>query len=837
MTLLGMIIWQNKKMFLFLHVMKRFYSILLIFALLVGAATLYSCQEQPAGGGQTEVPGGGNEGGGETPTPEPELGGPEPIDHSNVPTPIVWGVDKAEPVVASDGVAIQVMAKENRNIKFACRPGLRAKSFRLDVYPLSVLFNALMERMNTENMPLTTPATQVQIEGWIREFMFAEGGNAGYIFSEDSEVNYNNMVFDWANSEYMQVDIVPDCEYVIVAVACADVEGSASEQLEMTLCYVRTPSGELVGEPGVGIDVQTWTDRFVVTFTPDDDCHYFYYLYSMEADLLPYINHYGEQLYRDYMRSHMVGAEISRDDLDYHRLGLSGFPVGVDTTFMVTAIGTDVYGTPAKKHSSQTFKLKEVPESAAAPAVDVTIDLDHVGSNMAWFSADMSANTRAMFYRMYTAEEAASIKSASEQQQFELVNDLLYQGYGLSNPNYKYDMATEDLSQSKAGVGTDRYMNLAPNTEYVMVYTAVNPYQEAMPLKFSEPFKTDALTTDKPAESKVDLNLSLVATSFTNVKFEFTYNFENTAIYYFRFVNPESTLPEEDGLAEDASREEKLAFLLGVDEMLGAPVANVWEADKGNMDDYTMVLEQGTTYKVAYVGEDWNGVVGEVKFVSITTPTLVGGLNPEGKITLTTNDEGAPIFEFSIVKEAAGFKYLVAYEEPEAMLRYLGLDPYSEFVKGWTWYITDCGLTAKGMLSTTIDIRKNALVGNEKRCLALMMAIGTDAVGGEVYGDLEHLIYENGVARTLESYYPDMASYTAPSAAAVAAQKASAQMAFAHKMAQQKAEVVRPERGTVRVAAEGGKQEVRVEALPRVIRIDRKSDGAHPKAFLRACEK
>ncbi|MBP3383628.1 MAG: hypothetical protein J6K78_06950 [Tidjanibacter sp.] len=793
--------------------MKKIYSILLMLSLLVGAATLYSCTEKPNAGNEIENP---TPDPTPDPTPEPSLDAPEPLEHPNVPTPIAWGAYKAEPKVASDGVAIEVMSVENRNFVFACRPGLRAKSFRLDVYPLSVLYNALMEKMNTEGMPLTTPATPVEVEGWIREFMFAEGGNAAYTFDEE-EPGYNNMVFDWANSEYMQIDVVPDCEYVIVAVACADTEGSASEQLEMTICYVRTPSGELVGNPQADIDVQTWTDRFVLTFLPNDDCHYFYYLWSMEADITPYLTHYGDQLYRDYMRNHMVGAEISRDDLDYHKLGMSGFPVGVDTTFMVTTIGTDVFSTPATSYQSKTFKLDKVPDGASPAEVSVTIDENHTGSNMAWFSADMTANTRVMFYRAYKASEAADIMAASPEQQAELVADLVYQGYGLVNHNYKFDMETNDLSQSQSCVATDCYMGLEADSEYVIVYTAVNPYQETMKLKFSEPFKTDALVTDKPAESKADVELSLVATSYTNVKFDFTYNFENTAIYYFRFVNPDSTKPEEGGLAEDATREEKVNFLLGLDEMMGAPLANVWQAERANSDTYTMVLDQGTTYKIAYVGEDWNGVLGDVKFVSVTTPTLIGGLNPEGKIEIV-NEDGVERFKFSIVKEAASFKYLVGYEEPEVMIRYLGLDPYSEFVKGWTWYVTDCGLTAKGMLSTTIDIHKHSLVGNEKRCVALMMAIGTDALGGEVYGELEHLIYENGVARTLESYYPNMAT---PAQQTV--NKASAQLDAVYAISHQRADVERPSR-VVRPIEAGD-----VESLQRVVRVSMKSK--HPKSL------
>ena len=119
-----------------------------------------------------------------------------------------------------------------------------------------------------------------------------------------------------------------------------------------------------------------------------------------------------------------------------------------------------------------------------------------------------------------------------------------------------------------------------------------------------------------------------------------------------------------------------------------------------------------------------------------------------------------------------------------------------------------------------MDVDKNQLVNG--KCVALMIAIGTDALGGEVYGDLEHLIYDNGEARTLESYYPGMAT-----PAQQAAVKASAKLNAAYVVSHQGAEVERPSRVVMPAEADD------VESLPRVIRVDMRRDGTHPKAFLK----
>lgn len=790
--------------------MKRDFLTLITIALFVCSGLMFSCDEK-----QPDVNVNGGE---EPPVEEPSLGGPEPLEHPDVPTPFKWSVDKAVPVVLSDGVEIEILSKEENNFTFACRPGQRVQSFRLDVYPLSILYNALMEKMNTENMPLTTPASEVTIEGWIREYLFAEGGSSGIIFNQEEHLNYNNMVFDWANSDYGRADIVPNCEYIIAVVGCADTEGSASEQLEMTLCYVRTPYSDAIGAPAVDVSVQTWTDRFEATFTPNQDCHYFYYLLSMESDLRPYIEHYGEQLYKDYMRTHVKGGGISRDALDYHKITMGGYPTGLDTTFMITALATDLYGIAAEDMTTTTFKLKEVPEGVEPAKANAIIDTEHVGHNIVWYSFDIAASTRAVYYRFYTAEDAAEIKAATPAEQDALVADLAYQGFGMANQNYKFSVETEDLSQSKPFVGTDKYIGLEPNTEYVLVYTAVNAYQTFMPLQFSEPFKTDALVGDKPAESKADVDLTMTAVSYTNVKFDFTYSYENTALYYFRWVNPDSDKEEDQGLSENASREEKLAFLLYRDDVMGAISADIWSAEPKGDDTYTMVLEMGTTYKVAYVGVDWNGVLGDVKFATVTTPTLTGGLNPEGKITLVTNATNKE-FKFEIVKECSGFKYLTAYEENEAMLRYIGIDRYSDIIKTWSFFVTDCGIPTTGFTSINEPILENSLV--EKRALALMLPIGTDASGGDIYGPVVHLVYDNGEARTLESYYPDMAT---PAVAAM--QKAALQLRVASSQMTNGSDIERP-KGAIEVYRPA------VAADPRavVVTIDRRADGVHPKAY------
>ena len=388
---------------------RKFLTIMLCALLSFSVAT--SCGEDaPVDDNQQEQPGGGDEELGPedpdntdpAPDPEPEpdptpdpTPTPEqtPVDiYAGIPTPIVAYQDKV--YASQEGVNIEVTKIENRNFVFTITPGELVQSYRLDVYPLSHLYNSLYERMKSEGK---SKLEQRDVDTYIRDMLFGTTGSAGYTFDPATHSDYAAKEFDWMNTEYAQARIVPDAEYVIMAVACYDKDGT--EDGEMSLCYVKTTANPLVGDPRVNVNVAVNYTAMDITYEPNSDCKYLYQWCSNEADLMPYINIYGEKLYVDFMRHSVIGDPISADDTDSCHFYIDfGQSASSQVPIMATAIALDANYTPAKVMDYKVFSLLEKPFCEPAEGTIKPI-LSRVGASYAWLEIKAESNAPYMFYK------------------------------------------------------------------------------------------------------------------------------------------------------------------------------------------------------------------------------------------------------------------------------------------------------------------------------------------------------------------------------------------------------------------------------------------------------
>ena len=74
------------------------------------------------------------------------------------------------------GVTIEVTKVEHQNFVFELRPGAMIQSFRFDVFPVSQLYNTLLN----DNM---VGKDEVDINEQIRKYIFAEDGTGGFQIS------------------------------------------------------------------------------------------------------------------------------------------------------------------------------------------------------------------------------------------------------------------------------------------------------------------------------------------------------------------------------------------------------------------------------------------------------------------------------------------------------------------------------------------------------------------------------------------------------------------------------------------------------------------------------
>lgn len=680
----------------------------------------------------------------DTPTVEPvvgELYNPYP----NVPTPVEAYVNKVMDTTG-EGIEIEVSKIERNNFVFNVRPGEYVQSYRLDVFPLCHLYNSLFEEMRLAGK---TEASERDIDNWIRSFVFNSTGAGAFTFAPSSHPDYADKEFDWMNTSYVQAPIVPDAEYVIVAIACFDSEGM--EDGEMSLCYVRTPSKPLVGNPKVEFDVKTTFRAFEVTHIPNADCKYLYFYASDESDLMPYINTYGHKLYSDFMR-HTIGEAVAANDtinlsyyMDFGQYASSDAPI------MATAIALDANMTPATDFDQVVFTLKPIPDNMQPGEGEIKAVEDKIGAGYFWYEYSMTPNTYVVLWQLFTPEEAEYYKTqATKQELMALALQINEEGWGLVNRNYSYDEATDTYGEGCTG---REVFYTSSDKEHVLGYVARNRAQQLSEIRFTEPIKTKPYIFDTPEACESDCKMILTSNSRTEVTIKFEYDFEKHAGVRFQYYSP--VLDGSHNITADSSREEFLDFLgftMGADEMGGVPINN-WNGDPMGVDSFTMVVDPNTTYKYAAMFEDWNGVVSDVVFGEVSTMAIIPGDNPEAAISarIVPLEDGrnAVKFTFTANEDTAYMMYLtgsISEANDPYYLSSLGSDMFipEEYEDLWRQQCMDIGLTTQS-LSADLDILASEV------SVAVCIPFGKDGVRG----DLVHLIWDGKEAKTLKDYYPE----------------------------------------------------------------------------------
>ncbi len=727
--------------------MKKLFNI--ICALSLGALALNSCVE----------PAPGPDGPGGSPIEIPE--GPEAIMRPDVCTPVNYTPDVVEG--GEDGVSIYISGKYTDNFKFVVRPGANIQSYRLDVYPLCRLYNSLYESARSEGRDLTREKLdEATVESMIRGFIFDSSGAGAYTFSAGAMDDYLSHEFDWMNTPYAQARVVPDCEYVIAAVGCFDTEGS--EQGELSLCYVRTPYQELEGSPEVEINVTPRYTSAIVEYVCNADAKFYYQWCSNYDDLQPYIDAYGDKLYTDFMRNAIYDPTPADAGIDPNT-GLSphmyvinfGMTASSEVPIMATAIGLDANYTPATKFQQNVFTLKERPDDADPAEAIVTIPEDRIGATLFWIECFMPENCPNVYTKLLPADEAQAIMSYNEEQ---LANyALLTQqepSFGFTNWNYGFNTDEQGNLIYDSWKSSEPIMFGAPDTEYYIAYTAMNEYRQLSPMQFVGPFHTKALVTDAPEQSVEDAHLTLSHEGATKVVIDYTYDFTKTACIHFQYIEGfgDEYYDANGGPYsypnEESSREELLSYIYY------NTYANRWSTEPGNRMHWVDILDPDTDYTIAYVAEDWNGVLGEVKFASTKTEQLAGGDNPATVITGVKDEIEGDYFLFESNEDTWGVYYMVGDETMDGLsLKNLGDSKLSfrnaeKALEKWYDLCMEYKVNGGATLSSSI---KTNVKGNDGKCVALCIPLG-GTPDNIVFGEMAHLIYDGGEFRTLDYYYP-----------------------------------------------------------------------------------
>ena len=675
--------------------MKRCLNLLFMMALALSTCYLcYSCDDK-----EDEIV---------NPEPEP---GPEP----NVPnpTPIPWEVDQIEG--GDRGVGIKVTSKTYNNFVFECTPGKYVQSYKLDVYPLSRMYNYLFEEWKKNN--------DVDVEGLIKDALYNSTGSGGYLFTKENlNEQWANKEFDWANTVYVQGQIVPDAAYLIITIGCNDEAGE--RPADMKICYLDTEKLDLIGSPKMDMDITTSYRGFAIQFKPNEDCKYFYQ-YSVDAEQIDeYIHYYGQKMYEDFIRHTTIDAEKvagkTEDDLYFPvSLGTSANP---DRAIAATAIALDENKTPGE-YVRKDFNTKKVDPNVK-PA-ECSVEMVKAGASIVRFKRIMESNCVAMFYACMTkADWDRDYANASEETLKALGEKISREGYGIKNSNF---------GKGESFVNLEEDFPLIPNTEYVVVYCGSNECQEVSDVKTQSFTTKPRVLTGGNSNAKAVLNI--IEPTRTSLTVNYLFNTE-TALIYHQYIIDQTLLT--------AGNEEALAkYLISND-------SNTWPGEGGENKSMCWTgLEPGTEYTFAMMSEDWDGVCTPIVTAKENTETITAGPNPEMAINWIMDSNQDWAVQFALVKDVARYYHFIGEDTYSTNSMY----SYEDCVAAWK---EECiGGTGIPSYNTTPfvayeDAKKN------KRSVAVCVPIGQNEDGSEKIGDLYLLFYDKdkGVM-TVDEVFPN----------------------------------------------------------------------------------
>ena len=660
----------------------------------------------------------------------------------------------------ADGVSVSIKNVTNASVQFECRPGANVQSYRLDVIPLSMIYNTIIN----EGL---VGASKDEIDELMITLLTSSTSVNGVVFTEKTFEDYYSHNFDWVNTEYSNGGVLCDCDYAICIIPCFDTEGL--EPSGVNLAYFKTEAPALVGDPDVRIDVSISYRAFQAVHEPNDDCKWVCYWSYLTEQIDEYVDVVGDRMLRDFVRAASAAYDVaSTADMVYHIDFGQSADAQVSQT--VLALALDVNGTPAEYVTRKDFSLKPIPES---PEAVYTIKPHKTAASIFWIEVDFGPTCKNCYYRWMSEEEAAKIKAYSADDQKAYARDLVQNAWGVHNNKFSFDVENNVPNGDAYLAIENQIVAYQPHEKYIIVSAGENFYGEVTDLQFSEPVVMKKKVLDAPSTCLVsDDEFSLILDNVSRTGFRYKFNYtkpEEVGLYYFQIVSPvdaeaRETNPEmcppEDIYGASHADWMKFFFETYIVAEDGEKVlqVNTWDPEESGHDALSMFgYEPGVEYVVAYCVEDINGVVSNVRFEKVTTMAVSAGDNPQASIDAKLTD-GEWMFTFSANEDTGTLLYMTStYGDANydlLCLPYILKDTYDDYptynsiFDVWDEKIMDLGLTTKSLVTYSTEPARE----DDKIILALCLPVGKDKDGKDVYGKLQHLLIVNGQVKHLEDY-------------------------------------------------------------------------------------
>ena len=674
------------------------------------------------------------------------------------------------------GVTIEVTKVEDHNFVFELRPGPMVQSFKMDVYPMAQLYNNLL---NDKTFGYLTSADSWAVNERIRSYLFNESGSGGYAFSIndfDNPDDFLQIRYDWMNTSYAAASAIaiPDCGYLIAVVASVETEISSVTQEDLTLCYVHTSSQPLIGDPQCEIEVNTGYRAFGVQHHLNADAAAVYFFGYLTSEIDAYIDAFGDNMFRDFMRTRVTSPSYPNDPNNPESLYYSvNYGEEADASILSTtcAVAVDVNLTPQEGYSRRDFHLKEMPDEQPEAKTSFIIPEERIGAHYAEFRIDFDKESKTVYYLFYNQEQMAAFNAMSDKDKRQLARDIAStDGYGCNNPNFLWDAENEVAVGTGASVyieGVMECIGFQPGETYQVIYTSRNGFGTLnLELQVSEPFTMDELNLTSPDQCKADLKFYLDNPTRTSFRSNIEFDPATVSVIRIQYMTPDFN----PGFWIDSSWDQWIDYIYNSQKYFDesnpyAPVINLWPTVSTGVDRFVWTgMTPETEYTIYLCAEDFDGNVSEMYFDTIRTSDIQVGPDPTVKMELkpSTRQPYDWTVTYTIDHDVEYYLYCLTKGTEDLANKIPGLNKaalndiknsgisYETWVDGIYEWVAD-GFENNGGGMRTEGNTSQDWQGDDT-VIAACIAVGRDAAGDPVY-KLYHLICKDGKAQTLEEIF------------------------------------------------------------------------------------
>ena len=674
------------------------------------------------------------------------------------------------------GVTIEVTKVEDHNFVFELRPGPMVQSFKMDVYPMAQLYNNLL---NDKTFGYLTSADSWAVNERIRSYLFNESGSGGYAFSIndfDNPDDFLQIRYDWMNTSYAAASAIaiPDCGYLIAVVASVETEISSVTQEDLTLCYVHTSSQPLIGDPQCEIEVNTGYRAFGVQHHLNADAAAVYFFGYLTSEIDAYIDAFGDNMFRDFMRTRVTSPSYPNDPNNPESLYYSvNYGEEADASILSTtcAVAVDANLTPQEGYSRRDFHLKEMPDEQPEAKTSFIIPEERIGAHYAEFRIDFDKESKTVYYLFYNQEQMAAFNAMSDKDKRQLARDIAStDGYGCNNPNFLWDAENEVAVGTGASVyieGVMECIGFQPGETYQVIYTSRNGFGTLnLELQVSEPFTMDELNLTSPDQCKADLKFYLDNPTRTSFRSNIEFDPATVSVIRIQYMTPDFN----PGFWIDSSWDQWIDYIYNSQKYFDesnpyAPVINLWPTVSTGVDRFVWTgMTPETEYTIYLCAEDFDGNVSEMYFDTIRTSDIQVGPDPTVKMELkpSTRQPYDWTVTYTIDHDVEYYLYCLTKGTEDLANKIPGLnkaalnDIKNSGISYETWGDGIYEWVADGFENNGGGMRTEGNTSQDWQgddtVIAACIAVGRDAAGDPVY-KLYHLICKDGKAQTLEEIF------------------------------------------------------------------------------------